>query len=208
MNCPVRWDPPDPRPRLLHEALGLEPDTRVVLYLGQVAAGRGVEELVEAIGLVDRTALVVAGMGTTYDAVRAAAEVGPNRDRVHFLPAVPAAEIPLVVASADVAAMPIQPTSPNNRMSTPTKLFDAIGAGTPVVASNLPAIASIVEASGCGVLCDPTDPADIARAIREIVDAPAERRAAYRDACLAAARGEWSWEHQVERLLRLYARLV
>lgn len=208
MNCPVRWDPSGPRPRLLHETLGLEPDTRVVLYLGQVAAGRGVETLVEAIGLVDRAVLVVAGTGSTYAAVRAEAERGPNRDRVHFLPPVPAGEIPAVVASADVAAMPIQPTSPNNRMSTPTKLFDAIGAGTPVVASNLPAIAPIVEASGCGVLCDPTDPTDIARAIREILDAPPERRAAYREACLVAARGEWSWERQAERLLELYGRLV
>ena len=59
----------------------------------------------------------------------------------------------------------------------------------------------IVRETGCGDLCDPEDPADIARAISMILDATPERRAAYRAACLAAARGEYSWERQAVRLL-------
>ena len=47
-----------------------------------------------------------------------------------------------------------------------------MGAGVPVVASDLPGMAPIVRDTGCGELCDPNDPADIARAIRAIVDAP------------------------------------
>ena len=68
-------------------------------------------------------------------------------------------------------------------------------------------MAEIVRATGCGVLCDPYDPVDIARAIREVLDASPERRAAFREAGLAAARGEYAWERQVERLLACYARL-
>ena len=64
------------------------------------------------------------------------------------------------VASADVVAMPIQPTTLNHRLTTPNKLFEAMAVGVPVVASDLPGMAAIVRETGCGVLCDPTDPAE------------------------------------------------
>jgi glycosyltransferase involved in cell wall biosynthesis len=76
-----------------------------------------------------------------------------------------------------------------------------------VVVSDLPGMAGIVGPAGFGVLCDPTAPVDIARAIRAVIDAPPERRRALRDAALAAARGEYAWSRQVKRLLELYDRL-
>jgi glycogen synthase len=69
-------------------------------------------------------------------------------------------------------------------------------------------MAPIVRETGCGVLCDPTSPMDIAHAIRDVVDATAARRAAFTEACLEAARGPYAWERQVERLLELYDRLT
>jgi glycosyltransferase involved in cell wall biosynthesis len=208
MNCPPLWTPPEPRPRWFHERLGLDPGTRVILYLGQVAPGRGVEQLVAAIGGVERAVLVVAGWGGLYDRLRESAAAGPNADRIHFLPGVDPEEIPLVTASADVAAMPVHGTTLNHRLNTPTKLFDAMGAGTPVVASDLPAMGAIVRDTGAGVLCDPADPDDIARAIREIVDAPPARRRELREAGLRAAREQYNWESQAAILLRLYAEIA
>ena len=100
--------------------------------------------------------------------------------------------------------MPVQPDTLNHRLNTPTKLYDAMGVGVPVVASDLPGIAPIVVQAGCGVLCDPTDPADIARAIRSIIDAPESERMALRMRALASARQHFSWQHQVQELLRVY----
>ena len=71
------------------------------------------------------------------------------------------------VACADVVAMPIQPSTLNHRLTTPNKLFEAMAAGVPVVASpTCRAWLRIVHETGCGALCDPTDPAAIAAAIR------------------------------------------
>ena len=53
-----------------------------------------------------------------------------------------------------------------------------MAAGVPVVASDLPGMAGIVRATGCGVLCDPSSPAAIAAAIASILDAPPAERAA------------------------------
>jgi glycosyltransferase involved in cell wall biosynthesis len=188
----------------LAERLGLPPERRIVLYLGQVMHGRGLRELFEAIALVDRADLVVAGFGADYERYRSLAESLPHAERIHFLGSVAPAEIPEWTAGADVAAMPVQPDTLNHRLNTPTKLYDAMGVGVPVVASDLPGIAPIVVQAGCGVLCDPTDPADIARAIRSIVDAPEPERIALRMRALASARREFSWQHQVQELLRVY----
>ena len=104
--------------------------------------------------------------------------------------------------------MPIQPSTLNHRLTTPNKLFEAMAAGVPVVASDLPGMAGIVRETGCGVLCDPTSPAAIAAAIRSILEAPEDERAAYRERALAAAHGTYSWEAQVEILLAEYGRLT
>ena len=205
----IAWNGPDHEPvdaprRIWHDRLGLAPDAPVVLYLGLVLDGRGIGQLCDAIGLVPRGILVVAGYGTDYERFRARAAALPHADRIHFPGPVAPADIPAAIAAADVSAMPVEGDTLNHRLNTPTKLFDAMGAGVPVVASDLPGMAPIVRATGCGELCDPDDPADIARAITTIVDATPERRAAYRDACLAAARGTYAWEHQAPVLRDLY----
>src|SRR4029079_13437252 len=112
------------------------------------------------------------------------------------------------VASADVAAMPIQPTTLNHRLTTPNKLFEAIAAGVPVGPSDLPGMASIVTETACGVLCDPTDPAAVAAAVRSILDLPADERSAIGQRGARAAAATYNWEAQADVLLAEYSRLT
>lgn len=210
MNCSYRFDPGDPAPRRFHDALGLAAGTRVVLYQGGLAPHRGIEQLVTAIDGVPDAVLVLLGYGPLAGALEriAADPAGPAAGRVRLLPAVPPVELLGWVAAADVVAMPIQPSTLNHRLTTPNKLFEAMAAGVPVVASDLPGMAAIVEETGCGRLVDPTDPPAIAAAIRAILDAPPAERRALRDRALAAAHGPYSWERQVGVLLDEYGRLT
>jgi sucrose-phosphate synthase len=80
-----------------------------------------------------------------------------------------------------------------------------MGAGVPVVASDLPGMTEIVRETGIGVLVDPSSSASVAAGIREILHAPPERREAWRAACLAAARGPYAWRRGMDRLLAVYA---
>jgi glycosyltransferase involved in cell wall biosynthesis len=213
MNCAYYTEPPDPPERRFHARLGLPPDVRVVLYQGGFSPGRGIEQLIAAIGDVPGAVLVLLGYGAMLDALERAATDPALIDpalgrRVRIMPAVPPDALLGWVAAADVVAMPIQPTTLNHRLTTPNKLFEAMAVGVPVVASDLPGMAPIVRETGCGVVCDPTDPAAIAAAIRSILDAPAEERRAYRERALAAAHATYCWERQVEVLLDEYGRLT
>ena len=203
-NGPLPSDPPDPPDRRCHRELGLPATARVALILGAVVAHRGIDEAAIAVGALPDVHLVVIGEGGAKPEIQARVAALPSADRVHFLPAAPPDEIPAWTASADVAVIPIQPSTLNHRLTTPTRLFDAMGAGVPVVAADLPGMAGIVRETRIGVLVDPTSPPAIAAGIREILEAPDERRVAYRAACLAAARGPYAWERGVERLLALY----
>lgn len=205
MNCPPAPPPgePDgaPRPRRFHDLLRLSAGAPVVLYHGYLFPHRGIERLFEAIALVPDAHLVVMGFGPRFDAYRDHAVALPHAARVHVVPGVPPEALIEWVASADVAAMPIEGNTLNHRLTTPNKLFEALAAGVPVVASDLPGMAGIVRETGAGVLCDPDDTADVARAIRSILDAPEAERTAYRSAGLAAARATYNWERQSEAYL-------
>lgn len=208
MNCSYRWVPPDPPARRFHDRLGLDPATRVVLYQGGFSRERGIEQLLEAIGSVPGAVLVLLGYGPLQAELEARAADPATGGRVHVLPAVPPTELLDWVAAADVVAMPIQPSTLNHRLTTPNKLFEALAAGVPVVASDLPGMAGIVRDTGCGLLVDPTDPATIAAALRRILDAPEADRRAWRERALAAAHAAYSWERQVEVLLDEYTKLT
>ena len=195
--------------RRFHETLSLADGARIVLYHGGLNPDRGIEQLVTALPLLsDDAHLVLLGYGPLADGLAARATDPALGGRLHVLPAVPPSELLAWVGSADIAAMPIQPTTLNHRLTTPNKLFEAMAAGTPVVASDLPGMATIVAETGCGLVCDPTDPAAIAVAIRTILDAPAAEQAAWRERALAAARTTYHWEAQLEVLLAEYGRLT
>jgi glycosyltransferase involved in cell wall biosynthesis len=207
LNCSYRREPPANRPRRFHEALGLAPETRVVLYHGGFSRDRGIEQLIDAIPSVPGAVLVLLGYGKLQAELERRAADPALAGCVRLLPAVPPAELLDWVAAADVVAMPIQPSTLNHRLTTPNKLFEAMAAGVPVVASDLPGMAGIVRESGAGVLVDPTSPAAIAEALRGVL-ASEDRRAAMGARALAAAHETYNWERQLDLLLAEYGRLT
>jgi glycosyltransferase involved in cell wall biosynthesis len=208
MNCAYRTDPPEPRPRRFHEALGLAPGVRVVLYQGGFSRDRGIEQLIAAIPSIPDAVLALLGYGVLQAELEAIAADPANGGRVRVLPAVPPTELLDWVASADVVAMPIQPTTLNHRYTTPNKLFEAMAVGVPVVASDLPGMAPTVREVDAGLLVDPTDPTAIAAACRTLLDEAPEVAAERRRRILAAAHATYNWEEQMARLLDEYGRLT
>jgi glycosyltransferase involved in cell wall biosynthesis len=208
MNCSYRFSAPAPQPRRFHESLGLDPETRVVLYQGGFSVGRGVEQLMDAVRQVPGTVLAVMGYGALEDVFREAADRPENRGRVHILPAVPPTELLDWVASADVVGVLFQHDTLNNYLSTPNKFLEAMAAGVPSVCSDHPGMGPIARETGCGIPVDPADVDAVAAAIRTIVDAPPEERSERRARALAAAHETYNWESQVRALLAEYGRLT
>jgi len=87
------------------------------------------------------------------------------------------------------------------------RLFEALAAGLPVITSNFSRWRDFVEGTGCGLTVDPDEPAQIARALRYLIEHPHEAREMGRRGA-DAIRGKYNWHSEEERLLALYARLT
>ena len=208
MNCPARWIRPDPPPDRIRAALGLPATTAIALYQGNLITERGIEQAMDAILEVPGAALVLLGYGSLREKLASLAGQPPYAGRVFVLPPVPPSELLDWTASSDVMVMAIQPTTLNHRFTTPQKLFEALAAGVPVVASDLPGMADIVKATQAGVVCDPTSPASIAAAIREVLQQPAADLAAMRERARRAADETYNWDRQATALFEVYARVL
>jgi glycosyltransferase involved in cell wall biosynthesis len=91
--------------------------------------------------------------------------------------------------------------------SHPTKLFEYMAAGIPVIASDFPLWRSIVESAQCGLLVNPLDPAAIAAAIERLITSPDEARRMGMRGRVAAER-QFNWALEETALLSFYRSLL
>ena len=83
---------------------------------------------------------------------------------VQFLPSQPSSRMPEVLTSVDVSVVPLARTE-LFKGALPSKLFEALGAGVPVVAAVEGEAKSLVEASGGGIVIEPENAQQMAEAI-------------------------------------------
>jgi glycosyltransferase involved in cell wall biosynthesis len=211
-NCPPRFTPGSGVDRL-RAAAGIAPSEPVVLYHGRLARDRGIDRLCVAMlqeGL-ESAHLVFLGYGPLEPALLDLAAEPRFGGRLHVLAAVPPDDLLGWIATVDVDAIPILPTTLNHRLGTPNKLFESIAAGVPVVVSDFPVMRHIVlddPLGPLGAVCDPADPDSIAAALGSILNRSDEERAQLRDRCSKAAAARWNWETESQALLSIYDLLV
>jgi glycosyltransferase involved in cell wall biosynthesis len=95
---------------------------------------------------------------------------------------------------------------PNFVDSYPTKIFEYMALGLPIVASNLPLYRELVEGNGCGICVDPDDASAVAAAIRRLLSNPEEAQTMAQRG-REAARSSYNWDTEAATLLSLYAQI-
>jgi glycosyltransferase involved in cell wall biosynthesis len=196
-----------PEPRELRDLPGgeaIDPGLPIVLYLGGLMRGRGIEALVEAMASIPGAQLVSLGEGPLLEPLRAAAAA--SGARVILLPPVPPELVNAYTASATVGVSPYIPVGLNNRYSLPNKLFHYLAAGIPVVASDFRQVREVVEGSGAGIVVDTTRPEAIARGIGRVLADPVEA-AAMGARGRAAVEERFNWEASAAVLRDAYEHL-
>lgn len=97
--------------------------------------------------------------------------------------------------------------SPAHVQSLPTKMFEYLAEGRPVIASDFPLWREIVDGLDCGVVVDPRDPGAIARAVRDYVRDPA-LYARHSTNARRAAHDRLNWAHEEGVLIAAYDDLM
>jgi glycosyltransferase involved in cell wall biosynthesis len=208
-NWPARILAPNAAPSdRIRGVLGLSGTTRIVVFQGRLGPNLGLDEAAEAIMLVPDAVLCLIGFGRGRAASLARDSDPRFAGRHRTLPAVHPDELLEWTASADVALVPLPPVSANQRASTPNKFWEAIAAGTPlVIGPDLPVMGDLVRTFDLGVIARSLGPADLASAIRTVLDVEPAAAADRRRRIATVARDRFSWRVAAERYRDLVERL-
>ena len=170
--------------------------------------GRGIETLLEVVGKNNNVCAVILGNGEAkyLECLKQQAQQIGVAGRVAFHPAVPIEELWKYAGAADVGMVTGIAVAKSYFYSLPNKFFENIQSETPVICSDFPAIAPIVEKYQIGLTCNPTDIKEINSCV-ERMRTDKQFYAKCRENMKIAKR-ELCWEKEKEILKSAYKRIV
>ncbi len=179
------------------------------VYAGRISDDRGIYECLQALESLGDAPAVLLCAGTighvANEEFRRLLD-GSAHPRFEYLGLLPYKDIPPLFKGALAGLLCFQPT-PNNLLGTPNKLFEYMSAGIPVIASDFPLIREVVAEADCGLLVQPENVEQIARAMARLLE---DRQHAARlgQNGLRAALEEYNWGAEEGKLLGLYHALL
>jgi len=157
-NFPWLRNFPEPTP--------LTTGDRAVVYIGGISDGRGLPQMLDAVGRSDPASeLILAGPASAETVER---HLVPARDHVDYRGVIGVEDIPALLASARVGLATLHPL-PNYLESQSTKIYEYMAAARPFIASDFPSWMEQLEKFDCGIFVDPLDPQQISDAIQEFL---------------------------------------
>ena len=155
----------------------LAPEAGRVLFIGRLAAKKGVDVLLRALAEVEQARLVVVGEGPEEPALRRlTADLGLGT-RVSFAGRLPRDQVAAELSRASVLVIPSRTADDGDRDGMPLVLPEGMGAGVPIIASRLGGLAEYIDHERTGLLVEPDDPRALATALRRLLtDGPLRSR--------------------------------
>lgn len=133
---------------------------RVVLFVGQLSYGKGVDIISECARRMPDVTFLLVGAGP----------LRTNRENCTCVGSYPNSEIPRWINAADVFLLP------SRSEGTPVVLMEALSCGVPVVASKVGGIPDLVKDGQTGYLVEPEDVDSFEQRLRELLDDPEKRK--------------------------------
>jgi glycosyltransferase involved in cell wall biosynthesis len=180
-----------------------------ILYAGQLYPWKGVDVLVEAFAQLACGRLVILG-GLPGEAdlarIRALVESRGLTQRVEMPGSVPHVRVGEELARASVVVVPFLHTAMTERHTSPLKVFEAMAAGRPIVATDLPSTREVLRDGENALLVPAGNPTALGGAIMRLLR---DRGLAERLASTARAEAaNYSWEARACSLLALFEGLA
>ncbi len=165
----------------------------VIIYQGALNIGRGLELMIHSMKYIEEVTLLIAGTGDIEEELKVLVIAEDLSEKVIFLGRIDPRELASFTCSARLGISLEEDLGLNYRYALPNKIFDYIQCRIPVLCSNLPEMAKIVESYGIGVAIRDRDPKNVARVVRFMLE---EHEAGAWDMALEKASKELCWEKE------------
>lgn len=175
-----------------------------LLFVGKLRYVKGFDLLLKALAMLDENVkdkikLYVAGSGVQEREYQLLAKsLGVNRC-VQFLGALPLNECFSLYKSCDILVMP------SRFESFPMTLIEALGSGTPIVATTVGGIPEIVKNDRNGFLVEP-NPQEIMQKVKFLIDHPEVRERMSKNNLADAKR--YLWQDIAKRYLEVFKSML
>lgn len=149
----------------------------IVAYTGVHGLAQGLETIIctaELLQGYEDIQFLFLGDGPEKSRLRAMT-IDKKLKNVTFLASEPPSRMPEMLAAIDISLVPLR-RHDLFRGALPSKLFEAMGAGVPVIVGIEGEARSLVESSGGGLAVEPDNPGELARAVLLLHRKPALRK--------------------------------
>lgn len=175
----------------------------VVGYIGNIGLAQRLETVLEAAHLLREESIAFLLMGEGVEKRRLLVLARDRGlEKIRFLEGVPRLEVPSILATCD-ALLVILRRDPLFEITIPSKLYEYMAAGKPVLCSVRGETAALVTESKCGLVVPPADGQALAESIRTLARDP-ERCRMFGEAGAAWVRAHFSRAS----LMDTYAKLL
>jgi glycosyltransferase involved in cell wall biosynthesis len=173
---------------------------RQAVYIGRISFDRGLAEMVKACAAVELP-LVLAG-SIDFEEASWLEKVSSN---VLYMGKLDRSEIANLLNESLIGLCLLLP-EPNYLYSLPTKIFEYMAAGLPVITSDLPTPQQIVEAAGCGFSVSLKNQKALTDKLSMLMSNPG-RAIELGLAGRAAVSKDYNWERDAAELMNLYCEI-
>ncbi len=185
---------------------------RYLIYFGALQRWQGVDTLLKAMQrLTDFSDLkLLICSSSSHRQAKALRKLARNldlEDRIVWKDRLTRAELAPYLQHATLSIAPLTECSRNvSQGCCPLKILESVAAGVPIVASQLPSVEEILADGHHARLVPPERPNELARAIRILLEYPAERERLAANAKLHLS-DAFSWQSAQAKLAALYQSL-
>ena len=181
----------------------------IVEYHGYIQEYRGLEEIIEALSLLENVYLVMIGDAQKKeyeDEIKKKITSYNLESRVLRYPAMPLDELKNYIAATDCGLVMNNGDNPNYHYALPNKFFENIQAMNPIICSNLPELTRLVDEYNIGLTVPYGSPNRLAEAITNMW----EDKGIYQQfkQNLVNAKDELCWEKEKEKLKKVFMETI
>jgi len=177
----------------------------LIYYQGVLNAGRGLEQMIDAMQFLPDLRLCIAGEGDLSERLRLLAAQSPASARIKFVGWQSHAGLNDLAKKAWIGINLLDGNSLSYRYSLANKTFDYIRAGLPALHMNFPEYQSLVTEYRIGWVTENLHPEMLAGKLLQIYNNP-DSWNEVRQNCIDAAQ-RLTWENESERLMEVFDRL-
>jgi glycosyltransferase involved in cell wall biosynthesis len=175
--------------------------TAVVGWVGSFESWHGADVLVRALALLDQNVhAVLVGDGLQRTECESLARELGVEQRIEWTGSLPHSEAIRRLAACDLLASPHVQMQERPFFGSPTKVFEYMATGRPIVASKLEQIGEILDHDQTAVLVAPGDAEDLARGIEDVLHRP-DRGLELGLAARYEAETHHTWDARVREIL-------